>query len=140
MYLPGCTPRSAVPIRVCTKTHPRQFVLQENLWHYTDLNCKLFTNSKMTSEGEIANQCRTGKYATLSSSSNFSLPPMADTVYSESSHWCWWEDNSGLSCDRCLLMQWYSRKSRAPTMNAMVPVPTAIPTATSVVIVCIVPA
>ena len=123
----------------CTykKTHPRQFVLRENLWHY--INCKLFTNSKMRSEGDIANQCRTGKYATLSSSSNFSPPPMADTVYSDSSRCCWWEDDSSLSCDWCLLMQWYSRTSRAPTMNAMVPVPTAIPTATSMVIVCIVP-
>ena len=90
-------------------------------------------------EGDIANQCRTGRYATLSLSSNFSSPLIADTLY-----WyffcCWWEDDSGLSRDWYLLLHWYSRTpTMAPTTNAMVPVTTAIPAATPMLIVCIIP-
>ena len=107
--------------------------------HWSKLYIGYSQTVRWRREGGIANQCRTGRYATLSLSSNFSSPLIADTLYWFSSC-CWWEDDSGLSRDRYLLMHWYTRTpASAPTTNAMVPVTTAIPVAMPMLIVCIIP-
>ena len=97
-------------------------------------NSKNFMHSK--TGNKAVNQCCTGSYAIFSLSSNFSFPLVAGTAsYSGSVCCCWWEDDSALSCDRYLLIQWYSRiPARTPTTNAIVPVTTtAVPTATFIV-------
>ena len=75
---------------------------------------------------KVVNQCCTGSYAIFSLSSKFSFPLVTGTSSYSGSVWrCWWEDDSGLGCDRYLLIQWNSRApARAPTTNAEAPVTT----------------